>query len=45
MVGSRVGQTDQEEGHGAVMSHIDNNWQFSELMVSQGGRRIYIKNY
>ena len=28
-----------------MMSNIDNNWQFTQKMISENKKRIFIKNY
>lgn len=38
-------QKESNKNESTMMSHLDNNWQFSEVMMKEGYRRIYIKNY
>lgn len=45
MIGSKVQGNKKRKQEAIMMSNIDNNWQFTQKMLSEGTKRIFIKNY
>jgi hypothetical protein len=45
IVGSKVQGAKKKRQEAIMMSNIDNNWQFTRKMISEGKHRIFIKNY